>query len=104
MAAHRRQPGRTHLHKPAPNIIHCGGVRCCDRECERRHSRHCCADDGERVACDAVTFDLMKSHRAECSEPFDGCCSVALAKRMPAPVALLLSVGQLHPSDEHNCC
>lgn len=44
------------------------------------------------------TFDLMESRQAECSEPFDG-YSVALATRMPA-----LTVGQLYPSGERNCC
>lgn len=53
-------------------------------------------------ACDAVTFDLMESRRAECFAPFDG-CSVVSVKRMPALAELSSTVGQLRPSDVHNC-
>ena len=101
----QRQLDNTHLHKLVPNIIHCDDVHYCDHECEElHHLLHCCADDGGMMeACDVVTFDLMESHRVEWSVPFDG-YFVVLAKRMPALVALSLTVVQLHPSDEHNCC
>lgn len=85
---HRRsRPGRTHSCNEAPNTIRCDDVRWCD---------------GGMEANDAVTFDLMESHRAECFAPF-GCCFVETVKLTPAPEKLLLTVGKLHPSDEHNC-
>lgn len=102
VAEHRRQPDRTHLHKLGLDTSRYGDDRCCDHGYVHRLLR-CCADDGERVACDVVTFDLMESRRAECSEPFDG-CFVVLARPMPARAVWSLSAEPLHPHSSMRCC
>lgn len=94
----RRQLDRTHLHKPAPSIIHCDDDRCCGRG-GARHSIHY-ADGGTAAACDGTTFDLMESRRVECSVPF-----VVSVRWRLAQEALLLPPAKLKdPSGEHNCC
>lgn len=93
----RRQLDRTHLHKPAPSIIHCDDDRCCGRGGARRSIR--CADGETAAACDEATFDLMESRRVECSVPF----AVSVRRRLAQEALLSPPAKLVDPSGEHNC-